>query len=318
VVGASNEVPTEEALTAFYDRFLVRVPVAPVSEASFSALLTLAAGPPPPAAPVTREELSHWQAGRDAVPLADAVLAQLHTLRSFVTAQGIAVSDRRWRQLVGLLRTAALTEGRSEVDELDLWLVPYTLAAQPAQVPVLQAWFEQHAAQAAPQHAPWLTHAVEAFEKQLDIETTARTVEGDDAAGKLALARAIGGGNEGDDGMLRMVSTTLEAQLRPHYGPLHVAARRAQVAEVLAHACGHAEAVQAQADALARRLHARLWLPPELAQRMSQSLADTRARLQALVARLERTRDGFAALPIDPALQGDAPEPVTWPAAAQA
>ena len=32
VVGASNEVPADEALRAFFDRFLVRLPVAPVSE----------------------------------------------------------------------------------------------------------------------------------------------------------------------------------------------------------------------------------------------------------------------------------------------
>ena len=44
VVGASNEVPSDEALLAFYDRFLLRVPVVPVSDASFTALLTLPAG----------------------------------------------------------------------------------------------------------------------------------------------------------------------------------------------------------------------------------------------------------------------------------
>ena len=41
VVGASNEVPADEALRAFFDRFLVRLPVAPVSEERFEALLRL-------------------------------------------------------------------------------------------------------------------------------------------------------------------------------------------------------------------------------------------------------------------------------------
>jgi MoxR-like ATPase len=44
VVAASNEVPVDEALHAFYDRFLVRVPVAPVGNASFEALLSLQPG----------------------------------------------------------------------------------------------------------------------------------------------------------------------------------------------------------------------------------------------------------------------------------
>ena len=40
VIGASNEVPMEEALMAFYDRFLLRVPVTGVSDAAFEQLLT--------------------------------------------------------------------------------------------------------------------------------------------------------------------------------------------------------------------------------------------------------------------------------------
>ena len=84
-------------------------------------------------------------------------------LRRAAAAQGIVVSDRRWRQLVGLLRSAAFLEGRTQVEPLDLWLVPYVIAAQPAQVPALQDWFVCEVAQAGPQDAPWLTRAVEAF-----------------------------------------------------------------------------------------------------------------------------------------------------------
>ncbi|MEY3286326.1 MAG: hypothetical protein RL500_1056, partial [Pseudomonadota bacterium] len=43
VVAASNEVPVDEALQAFHDRFLVRVGVAPVADSSFEALLQLPA-----------------------------------------------------------------------------------------------------------------------------------------------------------------------------------------------------------------------------------------------------------------------------------
>ncbi|MBN8510229.1 MAG: AAA family ATPase, partial [Burkholderiales bacterium] len=54
VVAASNEVPADEALHAFYDRFLVRVPVQPVADASFDALLALdEAAPTPGAEPLT-------------------------------------------------------------------------------------------------------------------------------------------------------------------------------------------------------------------------------------------------------------------------
>ncbi|MDP2019255.1 MAG: AAA family ATPase, partial [Hydrogenophaga sp.] len=39
LVGASNEQPQDDSLLAFYDRFLLRVPVQPVDDAHFTALL---------------------------------------------------------------------------------------------------------------------------------------------------------------------------------------------------------------------------------------------------------------------------------------
>jgi MoxR-like ATPase len=38
-IGATNEVPEDEVAEAFFDRFLVRVPVEPVSAAAFDRLL---------------------------------------------------------------------------------------------------------------------------------------------------------------------------------------------------------------------------------------------------------------------------------------
>jgi MoxR-like ATPase len=55
--------------------------------------------------------------------------------------------------LIGLMRTAALSEGRDTLDAWDLWLAPYALAAEPAQVAPLQQWFVDQVAQAAPQDA---------------------------------------------------------------------------------------------------------------------------------------------------------------------
>ena len=46
-VGASNEAPADESLLAFHDRFLLRVPVALVGDASFTALLRLEDGAVP-------------------------------------------------------------------------------------------------------------------------------------------------------------------------------------------------------------------------------------------------------------------------------
>jgi len=312
VVGATNEVPAEEALMAFHDRFLVRVPVAGVSDAAFGALLTLAAAPaaaPADTRPITPEELQAGLAARDGVVLPPAVLADLAALRAFAAAQGITVSDRRWRQLVALLRSAAAGEGRGAVDRLDLWLVPYVVAAQPAQVATLQAWFVAEVAQAAPQDAPWLTRAVEAFEKQLEIELSLPAEGADDSAGKLALAKAIGAGSA-DGGMLRIVSSALEDSLRRRWSPVHVAARLAQVDEVAARAGAPLPALRAALAALEGALEGRVWLPPSLAAALLANRRLTLATLEALGERLAQVRAGFAALPIDENLPQLQPEPV--------
>lgn len=302
VVGATNEVPTDEALTAFYDRFLLRVPIAPVGDESFAALLRLPA-PAMPAlpGPITRAELDALRARRDAVALPDAVVEALQALRALAAGQRIAVSDRRWRQAVELLRTAAASEGREAVDRWDLWLAPYCIAAEPAQLPALQEGFLAAVAEAAPLEAPWLTRAVEAFEKQLELESGARQ-EDDDAAGKLALARSIAGPAE--TGITRLVSETLEERLRRRYSPVHVAARVAQVDEALAGARDFVAAQRRRLAATRTALAGRLWLPPTLAAEIEARQARALATVQALVERLEAARAGFAALPQDDSLPG--------------
>ncbi|MCB1997219.1 MAG: AAA family ATPase [Burkholderiaceae bacterium] len=311
VVGASNEGPADEALQAFHDRFLVRVPVAPVGDASFAALLRLEAGCVDMTQPLTGADRDAVARAARSVALGDDLLAACSALRAQLAADKQPLSDRRWRQWMDLLRTAAATEGRPTADALDLWTAPYVAAATPAEVPALQAWVDAEVAQAVPQDAPWLTHAVEAFEMQLQVEQMAPVdgAEGDDAAGKLALARAIGGGQD-DGGMLRIVSASLEDRLRRRWSPVHVQARLAQIDEIVAQAAVARETVAAQAQALQARLAGRVWLPPTLAERWQAAHAHTLAVLDALLTRLATTRAGFAAQPQDTALPADRPSPV--------
>jgi MoxR-like ATPase len=329
VVGASNEVPADEALQAFFDRFLLRVAVAPVSDAAFTALLTLAdapAGAPAAPAAISTGERQAIVAAAAGVRLGDDALAACGALRGWLAEHAQALSDRRWRQWVGLMRTVAATEGRAEVDVFDLWSAPYVAAIDPAAAPRLAAWFEETLIGAVPHDAPWLTRAVEAFERQLEIERSARDdPDAENSAGKLALAlsltRAIGGGSAaageaGGDSMLRIVSAQLEAQLQRRYSPVHIGARLAQLDELLAHARLQHAAAAERASRLDTALAGRLWLPPTLAARMRGALAHTAGVLAALCARLAHARSGFAALPVDEALATVAPAPVALEATA--
>ena len=365
VIGASNETPVDESLLAFHDRFLLRVPVVAVSDARFAELLRLqdpglakgasetrlgCAATPLPISAAQRQAIA---VARDAVALGDDALAALTGLRDVVAQQGWPMSDRRWRQLVGLLRCAALTDGRAQVDALDLWLVPYVAGNDAASVQRISDWFAYTVVQAVVHEAPWLTRAVQGFEQQLDIELqlpgeqrpqadeirrppsglqagwpspatkplpglcaraqppegvessgkATLTQAGDAAAGKLAVARAVGGAD--DTAMLRMFSATLEAKQRRRFSSVHVAARLAQVDEVIERTQADRAPVQAALEALQARLVDRLWLPPELAQAWCGAHAQTLAALDQCLARLQHCRAGFAALPLE-ALTGPA------------
>ena len=160
VVGASNERPADESLQAFFDRFLLRVPVAPVGDAAFAALLQLDEGAPAPLPPpLTAEERTAVRHAAAAVQLdgstGNDVLTALQALRAEVARLGLTVSDRRWRQLVALMRCAAATEGRNALDPLDLWLAPCVVCADADSLPAVAAWVTSQLAQAEPQPLVW-------------------------------------------------------------------------------------------------------------------------------------------------------------------
>jgi MoxR-like ATPase len=311
VVGATNEVPQEESLHAFYDRFLLRVPVAPVTDGAFDALIDLhvdEAGGADAAAPLGREAVLALQQAREAVTLADDARAALHALRAWVGAREVVVSDRRWRQLVQLLRVQAASAGRDRVSLLDLWLVPYVVADQPERVADAHGWWLEHAMAAPPLEAPWLERAVAAFETQLDLETNLQQDEFE--TGKIALAKTIGATQE-EAGMTRLVSEVLEQKLRRRFSPVHVQARLAQLDEIAAPLAPRVQALAAEVAAFEASMREHLWLPPQLRRHLASRWHGALALLQGLQARLAAVREGFAGLPIDAALAGEAaPEPV--------
>ncbi|HET9978150.1 MAG TPA: AAA family ATPase, partial [Burkholderiaceae bacterium] len=317
-VGASNELPTDEALVAFHDRFLLRVPVALVSDAGFDALLALDAAAPAAPAPLGADERAAVLRARAAIALSDAARAALAALRRWLAAQGLpAPSDRRWRQWVALMKTMAATEGRAEIDALDLWLAPFVVAAEPARSGAIAQWFLAEVAQAAPQDAAWLERAVEAFEQQWQIERQA-PAEPQDEAGKLALARRLGGA-EPDAGLasMRLVSEAAQAATARRWSALHVRTRVAQVQALRERAGAAHAALCAHAADLRARLAPRLWWPPSLVQQVLAGPQASAVRLAALIERLDAVARGFAALPtIDGpgGAQETPPAPVPLPA----
>ncbi|MDZ4251552.1 MAG: AAA family ATPase, partial [Sulfuritalea sp.] len=128
-VGATNEVPEDEIAEAFFDRFLVRLPVAAVSADGFAALLDAARGrdwtPPARELALDREDLARLAQDAAGVAIPDAFVAVLAELRERFAGQQVYVSDRRWVKIVWLLRVAAASEDRAVVALWDLLLLPW-------------------------------------------------------------------------------------------------------------------------------------------------------------------------------------------------
>lgn len=307
VVGATNEVPDDESLQAFYDRFLIRVPVQPVDDASFAALLALPAHSAMPSARLHAGDLAPLRARALQVVLPADVVALLVQARAWCADASVTVSDRRWRKLVGLLQVQAASRGAAQVGGWDLWLLPYALGDKPEQVQALVAWFARTVGQALALDLQWLSRAARAFEKQLAIEATAQAGAEGEGAGKLALARAITGQAPGnDDTMLRIVSD----RSRRRYSQGHVDARLQQLVLLQQRAAMALQVARDTAQAALAGARDHLWLPPSVLGTIAAVHDANVLAAQALGQAIDELAQGFAALPVDSALENRLPEPV--------
>lgn len=309
VLAASNEVPEDEAIAAFHDRFLLRCDVQPVGAERFPELLALPDELPlavPDDCRFDHDELAALRTAAAGVELPASVVGLMAALRAWTLEQGMTVSDRRWRKLAQLLRIAAHAHGRTAVDQWDCALLAYGVGDTAGQRAAVAQWYGEQLGTDRVLHPVRFARVIESFEAQLEFERTATDLNYD-AAGRLALDAGL----ETDDNGLRSsrrkgLSGFIRQKL---YGACHVAARVAQVEALLAEldaALGGLDRLMTELDDTVR-LH--LWLPPGYADAVRPHLAGTRATIAGLRARAIDARDGFAALPLAD-VPGTTPEPI--------
>lgn len=293
VVAASHAVPQDEVLQAFHDRFLLRLAVEPVSAEAFPALLALGetqAPQPEPALLIGPEELALWQRAAEQVLLPPGVVELLTGLRAELLGRNIAVSDRRWRKTVKLLRVSAWTDGRDQVSPWDLWLLQFCLCAEPAQGATVREWLMQHLGTDRVMNPARFTRVVEQWETTLREEREARDLDYD-REGRLAL------GSPG---------TEQAPFFRPRrYSGPHLEARVSQVESLREELERYMDLLRAHIADTAVTLAAHLWVSPTLAPEACAVLEQTLARVRSLHERVVGLREGFAALPRQP----DPPDP---------
>ncbi|MEG2462972.1 MAG: AAA family ATPase, partial [Acinetobacter sp.] len=165
-VGASNELPESEELSALFDRFLFRQYVAPVSRQGFKQLLILKSNDQDlNVEQLSLEEVQFIQKNANNIELSAEVVNFLVELRKWCHENQIQVSDRRWRKIVHMLKVSAFTNGQSTVSIWDCWLVQHCIWEKPEQVELVAAMYEQYCGKAVI-NVDNLVKVVEALEKE--------------------------------------------------------------------------------------------------------------------------------------------------------
>ena len=153
LVAASNELPAKgEGLEALWDRFVIRIESRPIKlEKNFRAMLLEAPtdflGPTDftdstdfSDLKITAEEYAEWAEKICKIGVKEEVLDAISAIRKSLRAvnvdeaaerRNIYVSDRRWKNIVRLLRTSAFMQDREEVAICDLLPIYHCLWQEP-------------------------------------------------------------------------------------------------------------------------------------------------------------------------------------------
>jgi MoxR-like ATPase len=308
VIGATNAVPEDEVGEAFFDRFLMRLPVAPVSAPAFGRLLELDTEALPVAvAPLREADRQRIVQAAARVVLDDEVKGLLAELRAWLAEARAYVSDRRWVQIARLLKVAAAAEARGTVVLWDLWLLPWCTAADGARQAEVADWLAARIGVREALSPPRLTHLVEAFEAQVEAEHAADDLDYDES-GRLQMRVATGEaavGVKGTGSAMRMAFTR-----KRRYGETHVGARLREVERTIERIDAYLAELVARRDDLAAYCAQSLWIDDALARRNGENLAATVQAVQSLRQRMLAAGAGFEALPRLPVDPGIAPAPV--------
>ncbi len=137
LIAASNETPQEnQGLEALYDRFIVRLFVAPIVynhnfEKLINAKPTVAEIKLPEQSIIKQNEWQSWCENANKVTLSKETLTIIGLIRKALDEKfdelGVYVSDRRWQKAAQLLKASAFFNDRKETNHSDALLLSYCL-----------------------------------------------------------------------------------------------------------------------------------------------------------------------------------------------
>lgn len=130
MVGASNELPESHELEAMFDRFALRFWVQYLTDPHHIRTL-LTAPEPAVTTRMTLQELELLQQEAALVALPDLTIEGLLAVKESLEKEGFRSSDRRWRQILSVLKGYAYLQGDKEVTEEHFDLLPDMLWREP-------------------------------------------------------------------------------------------------------------------------------------------------------------------------------------------
>ena len=191
LMGASAELPQEEALSALYDRFLLRYQVKYIAEDGHLLEMMADIRPPILKTRISLDEIQDsWEAVA-AVELDRALLESVAKIRRRLGAEGLSLSDRRYKESLTIVRAKAWLSGRTYAVEDDLAVLANILWDDPASEPMVRG-FVLDIANPQEKRAREISDALQVALKNLQAleEERYRTMAAVEFLSKLRTARA--------------------------------------------------------------------------------------------------------------------------------
>jgi MoxR-like ATPase len=169
--GASNELPEGKELEALFDRFLLRFEVQYLHQPRHMRSILLA---PEPTVPLrlSLAILTEAQKAAAAVAVTDPTIDALLAIRDACQAEGIAVSDRRWKKTLRLVQANAFLAGEAATSPEDLMVLSDCLWRDPKERPKVARLVGQLADPVSAQCAEILDAAREVAQRVTGLRTT--------------------------------------------------------------------------------------------------------------------------------------------------
>jgi len=134
IIGASNELPSEESLEAFFDRFLIRFNVQNVGTSRGAFMAVVSSSNAIPRVTIPKSKLNDAMAEVAEVDVSGVVDAMWQISSHLSQNHDITISDRRWKKAVKLVQAEAWLSGFDAAETEDLCVLRDVLWSEPEQI----------------------------------------------------------------------------------------------------------------------------------------------------------------------------------------